>query len=172
MKFFATIGYQPSSNRRLTFVGVAVVALTMAAAGITIWDWHKEAVKASTHQLQSLGFVFAEQTSHTLQAVDLALDEAKQRIVGLGLATPEEFDQQLASGDWHRFLADRLKNLPQADALALVGTDGQVVNASRRRPFAATDPLEVGFVEYFREHNEATSYLSKPVETRGGSAAK
>jgi hypothetical protein len=87
----------------------------MAAAGVTIWDWHREALKTSAQQVQTFGIVFAEQTSHTLQAVDLILDEVRDRILGLGLATPEEFDQQLASGEWRHFLVDRLKNLPPAD---------------------------------------------------------
>ena len=123
-------------------------------------------------QVQTLGIGFAEQTSHTLQAVDLVLDEVRDRILGLGLATPEEFDQQLASGEWRRFLVDSLKNLPQAGALALVGTDGKLVNTTRRRVGSATTLSDLGFVEYFRTHYEATSYLSNPVKSRAGSAAK
>jgi PAS domain-containing protein len=96
----------------------------------------------------------------------------RDRIFGLGLATPEEFDRQLAGGEWRHFLVDRLKNLPQADALALVGTDGKLVNTTRRRHGSATDLSDLGFVEYFRMHNEATRYLGNPVKSRAGSAAK
>jgi len=114
MKFFQNLSRQPPSHRRLMLVGIAVITMTVAAAGLTIWDWRKEAIKTSAQQIQNLGVVFAEQTSHTLQAVDLILGEARERIAGLGLATPQEFEQQLEGEEWHHFLVDRLKNLPQA----------------------------------------------------------
>jgi signal transduction histidine kinase len=144
--------------------------MTVAVAGLTIWHWREEAMKTSTQQIQNLGVVFAEQTSHTLQTVDLVLGEARERIVGLGLATAEEFERQLGGEEWHHFLVDRLKNLPQAGALALVAADGKLVNTSRRRSAAATDLSDLGFAEYFRLHNEATSYFSKPVKTRNNGA--
>jgi len=172
MKFFQNLSRQPPSHRRLMLVGIAVITMTVAAAGLTIWDWRKEAIKTSAQQIQNLGVVFAEQTSHTLQAVDLILGEARERIAGLGLATPQEFEQQLEGEEWHHFLVDRLKNLPQADALALVAADGKLVNTSRRRSGAAADLSDLGFAEYFRLHNEATSYFSKPVKTRNNGAWK
>ena len=172
MKFFQNLSRQPPSHRRLMLVGIAVITMTVAAAGLTIWDWRKEAIKTSAQQIRNLGVVFAEQTSHTLQAVDLILGEARERIAGLGLATPQEFEQQLEGEEWHHFLVDRLKNLPQADALALVAADGKLVNTSRRRSGAAADLSDLGFAEYFRLHNEATSYFSKPVKTRNNGAWK
>ena len=60
-------------------------------------------------------------------------------MLGSGLETPEQFERLLASEKWHQFLIARLKNLPQADALALVGADGRLVNTSRRRPAPALD---------------------------------
>jgi hypothetical protein len=38
----------------------------MATAGVTIWDWRREALESSAQQIQNLGVVFAEQTSHSL----------------------------------------------------------------------------------------------------------
>jgi signal transduction histidine kinase/DNA-binding response OmpR family regulator len=171
MKFFLNLSRQPSSHRRLMLIGSAVIIMTVAVAGLTIWDWRKEAIKTSTQQIQNLGVVFAEQTSHTLQTVDLVLGEARARVVGLGLATAEEFELQLGGEEWHHFLVDRLKNLPQAGALALVAADGKLVNTSGRRS-AATDLSDLGFAEYFSLHNEATSYFSKPVRTRNNGAWK
>jgi hypothetical protein len=34
----------------------------------------------------------------------------------------------------HRFLGDRLKNLPQADGIFLIDADGRAVNGSRTWP--------------------------------------
>ena len=166
MGFITSSDPERQSNRRLVLIAIAVVVMIGAAAGLTIWDFRRDAIETSTQEVQNLGAAFAEQTSRTLQAVDLVLDEAKERVSRLGLETPQQFEEQLAGEEWHQFLADRLKKMPQAEALSLVGTDGKVINSSRRRPFAVTDSSEAGFVEYFRLHNEATSYLSTPARSR------
>jgi len=60
MKFFINLSRQPPSHRRLALIGVAVITMTVAAAGLTIWDWRKEAIKTSTQQIQNLGVVGSE----------------------------------------------------------------------------------------------------------------
>ncbi|HYZ43003.1 MAG TPA: ATP-binding protein, partial [Stellaceae bacterium] len=166
MKFFANLGRGSPSNHRLALIGVAVICMTAIAAGLTIWDLHRQAIDTSAQQVQNLGVAFAEQTSRTLQAVELTLDETRERIVSVGLTTRAQFEQLLGDDEWHQFLADRVKNLPQAEALSLVGADGKLVNSSRRRAGSGGDLSELGFVEYFRLHNEATSYFSRPGKSR------
>jgi signal transduction histidine kinase/DNA-binding response OmpR family regulator/HPt (histidine-containing phosphotransfer) domain-containing protein len=168
--FFRRSGRQPSSNRRLGLIGVAVIAITVVAAGLTIWDLRREAVRTYTQQIQNLGVAFAEQTSHTLQAVDLVLDQARERIAALGLESPERFEQVLSSEKWHQYLAARLKNLPQADGLALVGAGGKLVNTSRRRPVPAIDLSDRDFIEYFRLNDDPTSFFSMPAQNRSTGA--
>jgi signal transduction histidine kinase/CheY-like chemotaxis protein len=172
VKLFASSGPERQSGRRLALIGIAVIIMILAAAGLTVWDLRREAIETSTQEIQNLGVAFAEQTSRTLQAVDLVLDEAKERIFRLGLENPEQFEDRLGSEEWHQLLVDRLKKLPQADALTLVSADGRLINSSRRRPSAAPDSSDLGFVEYFRLHNEATSYFSRPVKSRSNATWK
>ena len=139
MKFFASLRQHPPSNRRLNLIGLAVVCMTILAAGLTIWDLRQEAIKVYTEQIENLGVAFAEQTSRTLQAVDLVLDQVKDRVLGSGIETPAQFEQLLSGRKWHQFLADRARNLPQADALALIDADGKRINWSRRWPISAAD---------------------------------
>src|SRR5438477_11953937 len=77
MKFFASLRRHPPSNRRLNLIGMAVVCMTLMAAVLTIWDLRREAVKTYSEEIENLGVAFAEQTSRTLQAVDLVLDQVK-----------------------------------------------------------------------------------------------
>jgi signal transduction histidine kinase/DNA-binding response OmpR family regulator len=163
---------QPRANRRLVLTFVVVIGMTIAAAGLTAWELRRQAIVASAQQIQDLGVAFAEETSNTLQAVDLVLDATRQRILSLGLTTPQEFERVLAGEEWRQFLIDRVKQLPRADALAIVAADGKRINTSRHRPNSAIDFSELGFVEYFRLHDEATSYFSKPVRSRGAGGWK
>jgi signal transduction histidine kinase/CheY-like chemotaxis protein len=169
MKFFASLRQHPPSNRRLNLIGLAVVCMTILAASLTIWDLRQEAIKIYTEEIENLGVAFAEQTSRTLQAVDLVLDRAKDRVLGFGIETPAQFEQLLRGRKWRQFLADRLKNLPQADALALIDADGQLVNASRRWPVSTVDFSDQDLIAYFRLHDEPTSFLGMPVKNRTNS---
>ncbi len=143
--------------------------MTLMAALLTIWDLRREAMKTYTEEIENLGVAFAEQTSRTLQAVDLVLDQVKERVLGSGVETPAQFEQLLSGRKWHQFLADRLKNLPQADALALIDADGKRINASRRWAVSAADFSDHDFIAYFRLHDEPTSFLGMPIKNRTNS---
>ena len=170
MAFSERSGWQLLSNRGLLLLAGGVILLIIITAGLTIWNLRQNAIKASTEDLQNLGVVFAEQTHNTLQAVDLVLGETRERVLHLGPESPEQFAQLLASEEWHQFLIDRLKNLPQADSLALVGADDKAINMSRRRAGSGTEFSDLGLAEYFRLHDEAGGFFSKPAKGRSAGA--
>ncbi|MBV8505295.1 MAG: response regulator, partial [Alphaproteobacteria bacterium] len=169
MKFFVSLRQHPPSNRRLNLIGLAVVCMTILAAGLTIWDLRQEAIKIYTQEIENLGAAFAEQTSRTLQAVNLVLDQVKDRVLGSGIETPAQFEQLLSGRKWRQFLANRLKNLPQADALAVIDADGKLINASHRWPVSSANFSDRDFIAYFRLHDEPTSFLGMPVKNGGNS---
>src|SRR3984893_12784853 len=154
MKFLVILRRHPACNRRLNLIGLAVVCMTLMVALLTIWDLRREAIKTYTEEIENLGVAFAEQTSRTLQAVDLVLDQVKDRVLGSGVETPPQFEQLLSGRKWRQFRADRLKNLPQADALALIDVDGKRINASRRPAGSGADFSDHDFIAYFRLQDE------------------
>jgi hypothetical protein len=143
--------------------------MTLMAALLTIWDLRREAMKTYTEEIENLGVSFAEQTSRALQAVDLVLDQVKDRVLGSGIETPAQFEQLLSGRKWHQFLTDRVKNLPQADGLALIDAEGKRITASRRGAGSAADFSDRDFIAYFRLHDEPTSFLGMPVKNRTNS---
>ena len=169
MKFLASLRQHPPSNRRLNLIGLAVVCMTILAAGLTVWDLRQEAINIYTEEIENLGVAFAEQTSRTLQAVDLVLDQVKDRVLGSGIETPAQFEQLLSGRKWHQFLAGRFKNLPQADVLALIDADGKLINASHRWPASAADFSDRDFIAHFRLHDGPTSFLGTPVKNSANS---
>src|SRR5579863_1165025 len=74
--------------------------------------------------MANLGVVLAEQTSRTIQSVDLVLRDFQARTTDLGLRTPEEFRRQMAGEGAHRLLTGYLRNLPQAETIVLVDVNG------------------------------------------------
>jgi len=163
---FARSPGRPVSNRIIGLIGAAVVLITIAAAGLTVWDLRQEAIKSYQQEMRNLGVAFAEQTSRTVQAVDLALHEVEARILSEPVETAEQFEPPLASEDTHRFLADLVKNLPQADVISLIGANGNLVNTSRGWPVEAMDLSDRDYMEYVRSHTEAATFFSEPNRNR------
>ena len=155
-----------STNRHISLIGFAVVCMTLLAAGMTVWDLRRQAIRTYAEEMENLGAAFAEHTSRTLQAVDLVLDQVKDRVSNSRIETTAQFEQVLAGRKWRQFLAERLKNLPQAANLALADAEGRLINASRHRPASTADFSSRHFVEYFRLRDEPTSFLEASIENR------
>jgi signal transduction histidine kinase len=163
---FADAGARFRSSRWLPLVGIALIVITIAASGVTIWDLRAEAISSYRRDTANLGVVLAEQTSRALQAVDLVVQEAREKVLAAGVETPDQFRRLMATEDVHHFLTERLKNLPQAEAIILAGADGILVNFSRAWPVPALDLTDRDYYSHFREHDDPGVFVSEPVKSR------
>ncbi len=66
----------------------------------------------------------------------------------------------------HSSLSERLKVVPQADAVALVGADGKLVNSSRLWPMPAVDLSDRDYYQRLRQHDDPGVFISVPVMSR------
>lgn len=154
------------STRRLAAFGAALVLATFLGVGVTGWELRSNALHDARQETRNLGVVIAEQTARSFQAVDLVLEETRAEILARGVATPEAFRDALASRAVHDTLLARLKNLPQADAILLVGADGRMVNSSRAWPVG---PIDLRDRDYYRaetDHPDAGVFIGAPVVGR------
>ncbi len=154
------------SSRRFVLAGSILSVVTVIAAGLTIWDLREDAIANGREDISNLGVVIAEQTARSLQAVDLVVQEARDKAVAAGVETTEQFNRLMATEGIHHFLADRLKNLPQADGIALVGADGSHVNSSRSWPIPDTNMADRDYYQHFREHDDPGVFISAPLRSR------
>jgi signal transduction histidine kinase len=158
-------GLSRSSNW-LSLVAGTLVVITIAASALTILDLRTDVIASYKRDMRNLGVVIAEQTARSLQAVDLVVQEAREKVLATGVETPEQFNRLTATEEIHRFLKERLKNLPQADAIILVGADGRVVNLSRSWPTPVIDLTDREHYAYLRDHDDLEAYISEPVKSR------
>ncbi|MBV9862426.1 MAG: PAS-domain containing protein [Alphaproteobacteria bacterium] len=154
------------SSRKFLLAGVGLFAIVALAAGLVIWDLRKEAVQNYRQETANLGFALAEQTSRSLQAVDLVLSETIGALVKEAPETAADFQARLATGDVHRFLAEQIKHLPQADSLVLIGADGRVVNGSREWPMPKVDVSDRDYFEHLSTRDERAPFVSGPGRNR------
>jgi signal transduction histidine kinase len=156
-------------RRSLWLVWALLVLTIFITGGLAIWYLRQNALASSQREMRNLGVVLAEQTSRSIQSVDLIIQEVQAHISELGPHTPEEFSRVMADENSHQFLAARLQNLPQADAISLVDADGSLLNWSRTDPVPRLPRLNLSDRDYFRylrDHNDPGVLVSGPVKTR------
>src|SRR5476651_1954896 len=117
-----------SSGRSIVMLSAFVTVAIGVTAGLTIWHNRQSALEEHHRNMNSMGIVLAEQTSRYVQVIDLILREVQSRIATLNVVTPADFEHQLGTQEVHSYLAERSKNVPQADHIVLIDANGLVLN--------------------------------------------
>jgi diguanylate cyclase (GGDEF)-like protein len=178
----------PDRTRQLTFRGLiitaaALIALAVFATALTIIGLYGDAREDAEHDTGNIATVLAEQTSHSVQAIDLALVELQNRIAASGATTADELRAAAGGDDMFQLLRDHLARLSEADVITLVDADGKTVNNSRVHPASVIDlsdrdyfqrARDGGSVEIFittltnRVTNRPAIVFSRRLESRNG----
>jgi signal transduction histidine kinase/DNA-binding response OmpR family regulator len=144
-----------------------LIAVVMSMAALAVWGSRQHALSQLRRTNANLGLLLAEQTSRTLQAVDLMLQTTVEQIRNNGIDGPDAFRSELSSQHVHDALTDALQNLPQAAAITLVDSTGTVVNTSRNWPPKVPNLADRDYVQYLRGHPDTGAYIGAAVRGRG-----
>jgi signal transduction histidine kinase len=148
--------------RRIIVVGALLIFVTLAGAGLSLWDLYDNAIDASRENMTNLGFVLAQELSRSMQSVDLVLGEATQRVIHSGATTPEEFRREMANEATHDFLVNRSQALPQASGLFFVDASGNQVNSSNFWPVPPVNLADSNFFVAAQKADPAELVISAP----------
>jgi PAS domain S-box-containing protein len=154
------------SGRGLAISGCLFIAVTIIAAGLAIWDLREDRIADEMKDTQSLGVVLAEQTARTIQAVDLVVQQTQAMVLAGGVQKPDQFRLRMGTEGVHDFLANLLKNLPQADAIALIDDAGTVTNFSRTWPVPVIHTSDREYFRYLRDHDAPEAFIGPPIESK------
>jgi PAS domain S-box-containing protein len=156
------VACQSRATRNVRVVGAVLALLTLVGGGLGTWDMYRWAIEDGKGDMRELGFVVAEQTSRYVQVIDLVLQEMQSRSGELSIRTPDEFSRRFGGEDTHRFLAERMKTLPQADTIALVDAEGAVLNTSYSTPTSDFSVADRDYFRYLRENRASEMFVSGP----------
>ncbi len=163
MNLLAGVERRFRSGLRLSLIGIVVVVGIVLATTVSIWDRRDEALARSHRETSNLGTVLAGQSARSLQAVDLVMREAQSLVASLGVATPDQFRGLMGTSGIHQFLAERVRGLPQANALSLIDDKGKIVAFSRTWPTPAIDTADRDFYTHFRAVDDRSIFIGEPV---------
>jgi PAS domain S-box-containing protein len=154
------------SSSGLVLSGLLFITITLMAAGLAIWNLREGRIADEMRDTQDLSVVLAEQTARTIQAVDLVIQQTQAMVQAKGVQAPDQFREQLATEEVHVYLVSRLKNMPQANALALVDDVGSSTNSSNAWPGQLVDVSDREYFRYLRDHNSTEAFVGPPIRSR------
>jgi signal transduction histidine kinase len=155
----------PRTSQRVLAIGAALVALNIVATALPVWSGHRDAIKESEANLAKLAAVLGEQTSRYMHIVDLLLSDVANQAKRTA-ASPVAFSEHLRDKATYDFLKDRLQSLPEADAVFLVDTSGNLVNSSRTWPVPNIGAVDRDYYRHFVETDDPGLFLSAPHKSR------
>ncbi|MEA2729597.1 MAG: two-component system, sensor histidine kinase [Acetobacteraceae bacterium] len=159
-------GQTLGAGRLLIGTFLCLILMLLAATASALWEGRRGAIHEFQDRETRLGIVLAEQTQRTLQAADLVIAATVEQIQASGVNTDDDLRRQMTNEGTHIELGQKLRNLPQLEALTILDSNGQTVNTSR---FWSSTPRDLSAGEVFRHfQNEPGDgpYLSNPVKGR------
>src|SRR5215831_18759449 len=146
----------------LIWVVVGLIALAVIAVGVTAWGLRSDQIEAGIRETDRIATLLADQTNRSVAAIDAALEDVKARVDVLGIDTAEQFPRAVYSEDMFAFLAGRLRQLPLATVITLQGSDGQLINSTRRWPRLEANFADRDYYQHFSKVDDPDVFVSLP----------
>ena len=150
----------------LIWIIAGLIALAVVAVGVTAWSLRSDHAAAGIRETERIASILADQTNRSVAALDTAMKEVQAQLDALDIATPADFSRAVYTEDVFRFMTERLHRLPQATVITLQGSDGNLVNSTRRWPRLDANFSDRDYFQHFSKVDDPTIYVSLPVTSR------
>jgi diguanylate cyclase (GGDEF)-like protein len=155
-----------SSFRNLVVVAATILGTAALALGLTVWWLRSDAIDDASKNATNLAIVLAEQTSRSVQSIELVLNEVQDHIKRVGATTPDAFRRLLNGADTYKLMTERLSHLSNATLIALVDNNGVLVSSTNQWPLPPTDLSDHENFQHFRSNDDKGLYIAKPLTDR------
>lgn len=165
--FSAGVRRIASARRVLIGCGLALGLAVIGGAGLMIMHLRQQALATNQHDLQSMSYVLADEAERAFQSVDLLQTSMLERLHEHALQSPEDFEDLMATHAMYDDMRERVRAVPQLDAITAINADGKLINFSR---FWPTPAINLADRDYFKRLSTTPglrSVISEPVQNRG-----
>jgi diguanylate cyclase (GGDEF)-like protein/PAS domain S-box-containing protein len=148
-----------------TLVGLAtgIIVVGIIATAVTIWAWRRDTTDAAIRDIGNTATVLAEQTSRSVQSMDLVLSDLWDKLRAMGATTPDGFRQASTTKEVYGVLVDRLQRLSQATVIMLVDSSGRVINSTRSWPPPPLNLADRPFFLHAKGSRDRNLFITGPV---------
>jgi signal transduction histidine kinase len=155
------------STHTLFWLGLLTVGAILGAALGATFELRYRYIADARRDLTSLDLLLVEETSRSLQSVDLVLRSVQAKLAADGVTDAESYARKEAGHDMSEFLQARLAGVPQLAALTLIAANGQLINFSRSHPIPEVNVADRDYFVALRDNPPDRPFISAPVENRG-----
>ena len=155
-----------NSIRGLILVTVGLIGISVLALGATIWSLRSDATEQAMRDSEHIATILADQTEHSVAAIQSLLTEVQERVAALHVEKPDDLSRLAYTEEMYRFLKDRSSLLPQADVITLQSSDGALVNSTRAWPRAQANFYDRDYFQHFLAVDDPNVYISLPMTSR------
>src|SRR4051794_27932719 len=96
------------SIRLLAAMALAVVVMIAVISALLLRQSHDRTIADTMRELSTGTVVLSEDTDRAFQALELIQSGLIQRITGLGITTPEDFEARMVGADTYQTLHDEI----------------------------------------------------------------
>jgi diguanylate cyclase (GGDEF)-like protein len=155
-----------SGFRNLVVVAAGILGTAVIALGLTVWWLRSDAIDEASKNAANLAIVLAEQTTRSIQSIELVLNEVQEHVKGVGATTPDAFRRLLQGKSTYDALTERLSHLSNATLIALIDDNGRIVSSTKQWPLPVTDVSDHENFQHFKTSDDNGVYIAKPVVDR------
>jgi diguanylate cyclase (GGDEF)-like protein/PAS domain S-box-containing protein len=153
--------------RHLLLACGLLVGLTLTLSSVWfVCELRRNDLADTQQELTNLALALAEETDRSFQAAELVQNSLIEHMRQIGVASPEAFENQMASREVYENLRDRISGLPDIDSMALTDVSGRVFNNSRSWPPPVIDASGREFVTTLIGNAGLQSFIGEPAPNR------
>ncbi len=147
------------AQRALLIAGIAFIAIIAGGTTLALWRHRTAALDQGEGQLSNLVLILEDQARHAVREVDLALLETAgdYRDATTG---------RLADAQLQERLTNRMAQLPQLRALAVIGAGGELAAGSPAFPAPAVNYADREYFQALRDGTAGGLHVGEPARDR------
>jgi signal transduction histidine kinase len=140
--------------------------IVVAVAVLSAWQLYTSDLVEAADELRRLDRVLVETTDRTIQGIDLVLGEIVKDLAADGIDNSLALDRRRSDFATHEMLRQKVRALPQLEALIFVNAAGQIVNFSHYWPIPGINLADQPYFMALRNDPEPGLLISAPIQSR------
>ncbi len=151
----------PSTRRFTATLSAITVATITLMTALLLWQLRVQELRHAEDETVSLSHIIVEQTTRSLQSVDLTLDVALDR-----LAQAERLGVSFDEFAIHVMLRSRVEAMPQLRSMFITDANGTIASSALSHPAPNVPVKDRDYFTSVRDRPDLDRYVSAPLINR------